>query len=204
MNTPSPGIYTRASQQEPRKSSTSLSIPNRWQSALLIALQWLALTIVLAAAMGRAATPLQDYITPSLDSTWVMTLGLLAGISLGITVRDARLLYVLALLLPVAAASVFGAVIYLPAWQGIIVRAVSFANYAQQQALFMGLWALVPVLIGATVGYVLAGRVRNTFDDRDEARRNRREGRSTDVPLPSWWDRDAPNTVAEPEPPPTP
>lgn len=199
MSKPSPGIYSKAPQTAPRGTQTSLPIPNRWQAALLIALQWLALTVVLAAAMGRSATALQDYITPNLDATWVMVLALLGGVSLGITVRDARLLYVLALLLPVSSATIFGAIIYLPAWQGIILRAVSFANYAQQQALFMGLWALVPTLIGATVGYVLAGRVRNTFDDRDEERRNRREGRAAAVPLPSWWDRDTPNTMRERE-----
>jgi hypothetical protein len=147
---------------------------------LLIAGQWLLLTSALAGGMLRCSKALRDYVSPSFGDGWLTVGALVAGLLLGLTVISPRVLVPLVIAMCLVAAVLFGLIIYLPAWQGTLFRSTTLSNYAQQQALFLGIWTLVPAIIGAMIGYLLAGSVRRALE-------TRRDGPDTEhVP---WWER---------------
>lgn len=147
---------------------------------LLIAGQWLLLTLALTGAMARSSNALRDYVSPNLGDGWLISGALLAGALLGLTVISPKALFPLVIMMCLVAAAVFGIVIYLPAWQGTLFRSTTLANYAQQQALFLFLWTTIPAIIGALVGYLLAGSIRRALEIR-------RDGPDAEhVP---WWER---------------
>lgn len=147
---------------------------------LLVAAQWLLLTLAIAGGMARSANALRDYVSPNLGDGWLTAGAFLAGLLLGLTVISPKVLFPLVITMCLVAATIFGLVIYMPAWQGILFRSTMLANYAQQQALFLGIWTTVPAVIGALIGYLLAGSVRRALEIR-------RDGPDDDhVP---WWER---------------
>lgn len=143
----------------------------------LLAVQWVMLTLAHSAVLVYAGRPLERYVTPHIGDGWIIVSGIVAGLLLGIAVRSIPALLVLAFLLAAVSASIYGLVIYSPSLMGIIARAVVFQNYASQQAFFIGLWSLMPVLGGALVGQVAGGSIRRAaFPDPDAAR------------LAPWWE----------------
>ncbi|HEX5164005.1 MAG TPA: hypothetical protein VFV93_01310 [Thermomicrobiales bacterium] len=147
---------------------------------LLIAAQWLLLTFAIAGGMVRGSKALRDYVSPSVGDGWLTGGALVAGLLLGLTVISPRVLVPLVISMCVVAAIVFGLIIYTPAWQGTLFPSTRLSNYAQQQALFLGLWTTVPAIIGALIGYLLAGSIRQALE-------TRRDGADTEH-LP-WWER---------------
>jgi hypothetical protein len=130
--------------------------------------------------MLRCSKALRDYVSPSFGDGWLTGGALLAGLLLGLTVISPRVLVPLVIAMCMVAAVLFGLIIYLPAWQGTLFRSTTLSNYAQQQAFFLGIWTLVPAMIGAMIGYLLAGSVRRAIE-------TRRDGPDSErVP---WWER---------------
>lgn len=147
---------------------------------LLIAIQWLLLTVAIASAMVRSSIALRDYVSPNLSDGWLTAGAFLAGLLLGLTVISPKVLFPLALAMCLVAATMFGLVIYMPAWQGTLFRSTTLANFAQQQALFLGAWSAAPALFGALIGYLLSGGIRRALEVRHD-------GPDPDhVP---WWER---------------
>lgn len=147
---------------------------------LLIAAQWILLTLALSGGMVRSSNALRDYVSPNLGDGWLTIGALLAGLLLGATVMSPKALVPLILTMCVVAATIFGLVIYFPAWQGTLFRSTTLANYAQQQALFLGVWTGVPAVIGSMVGYLLSGDIRRALELRIDG--------PDDEHVP-WWDR---------------
>jgi hypothetical protein len=99
---------------------------------------------------------------------------------LGLTVMSPRVLFPLVITMCLIASVIFGMVVYMPAWQGTLFRSTTLANYAQQQALFLGIWTAAPAVIGALIGYLLGGNIRRALEIR-------RDGADPEhVP---WWER---------------
>lgn len=147
---------------------------------LLIAGQWLLLTLAIAGGMARGSNALRDYVSPNLGDGWLSAGAVLAGFLLGLTVISPKALFPLAIAMCFVASVIFGLVIYLPAWQGTLFRGTTLANYAQQQALFLWIWTMIPAVIGAMAGYLSSGGIRRALEER-------RDGPDTEhVP---WWDR---------------
>jgi hypothetical protein len=148
---------------------------------LLLAAQWLLLTIALAAAITRSSQALRDYISPRLPDGMLLLVAIGLGALLGAGAPSLRVLVALTIAMCLVASALYGAVLYSPAWRGATaLRNVVFANYAQQQAFFTFIWTLVPAMMGAIPGHLVAAAARRAA----EAERARRvEGR---VP---WWER---------------
>ena len=147
---------------------------------LLIAGQWLLLTLAITGAMTRSANALRDYVSPNLGDGWLAVGALVAGLLLGLTVITPKVLFPLVISMCLVAAVLFGLIVYMPAWRGTLFRSTSFANYAQQQALFLWLWTTIPAIIGALAGYLLGGGIRRALEIR-------RDG--PDAAHTPWWER---------------
>lgn len=147
---------------------------------LLIAGQWLLLMLAIAGGMVRSSNALRDYVSPNMSDGWLTGGAFLAGILLGLTVISPKVLFPLVITMCMLAAAIFGLIVYLPAWQGTLFRSTTLANYAQQQALFLGIWTTVPAAIGALIGYLLSGNIRRALEIR-------RDG-PDDEHIP-WWER---------------
>ena len=163
-------------------SDDTARTPRRSQRGywLLIAVQWLLLTLALTGTMTRSALAMADYVSPNLSPGWLAVAAFVMGLLLGMTVISPRVLFPLVMLMVGIASALFGAIIYLPAWQGTLFRNTTFANYAQQQALLFTIWTAVPALVGALAAYLLAGGIRDAVE-------RRRTGAGADA-LP-WWER---------------
>ncbi len=134
----------------------------------LLAVQWVMLVIAHTAVLAYAGRPLERYVTPHISDSWIILSGIVAGLLLGITVRSIPVLLPLLFLLCTVSATIYGLVIYAPSMMDIIARVTVFQNYAMQQAVFMGLWSLLPVLGGALVGQIVGGGIRRAaFPDPD-------------------------------------
>ncbi len=145
----------------------------------IVALQWLALTVMHGAAIVWSSRALERYITPH-QSTLLFVGSAFAGAALlGLTVRRGVVLSILTVLLCLGGAAIYGATIYSPAWEGIVARVVSFQNYATQQALFIFIWSLLPAALGAFAGFMAGAGLRQGL-----------EPRSPDEAIP-WWERRA-------------
>lgn len=163
-------------------SADGASVRRRAQSSywLLIAAQWLLLTLALTGGMVRGSNALRDYVSPNMSDGWLTVGACLAGLLLGLTVMSPKALIPLVITMGFVAATIFGLIIYLPAWQGTLFRSTTLANYAQQQALFLGIWTTVPAMVGALIGYLLSGSTRRALEVR-------RDG-PDDEHVP-WWER---------------
>jgi hypothetical protein len=146
----------------------------------LIAAQWLMLTLAIAGTMTRSSNALRDYVSPNLSDGWLTGGAFLAGLLLGLTVISPKALFPSVLSMCLAAAVIFGLVVYMPAWQGTLFRSTTLANYAQQQALFLGIWTAAPATIGALIGYLVSGGIRRALEVR-------RDG--PDAAHVPWWER---------------
>lgn len=146
---------------------------------LLIAFQWLALTVMHGAALVWSSRALEKYISPHQSTLLFIVSATVASLLLGLTVRRGAVLGILTVLLCLVGAAIFGATIYSPAWDGTIARVVSFQNYATQQALFVFIWSLLPAALGAFAGFMAGAGLRQALEPRDD---------SVDAP---WWERRA-------------
>lgn len=147
---------------------------------LLIAGQWLLLTVAISGAMVRSSNALRDYVSPNLGDGWLAFGALVAGLLLGLTVISPKALFPLVIAMCLVAAVAFGLVVYLPAWQGTLFRSTTLSNYAQQQALILWLWTTVPAVVGALFGYLFSGSIRQALE-------TRRDGPDAEhIP---WWER---------------
>jgi hypothetical protein len=159
------------------KRARRRSAINYW---LVIAGQWLLLTLAIAGGMARSSNALRDYVSPNLSDGWLTVGAFLAGLLLGLTVISPKVLFPLVISMCMVAAVIFGLVVYMPAWQGTLFRSTTLANYAQQQALFLGIWTTAPAVIGALIGYLISGSIRRALEIR-------RDGPDAEhVP---WWER---------------
>lgn len=153
---------------------------------LLIAGQWLLLTLAVAGTMVRSSIALRDYVSPNLSDGWLAAVAFVAGLLLGMTVLSPKVLFPLALLMSLGAATIFGLVLYMPAWQGTLFRSTTLANFAQQQSLFVAIWTAAPALIGALIGYLASGSIRRALEIR-------RDGPAVEhIP---WWERPTRSTA---------
>lgn len=143
----------------------------------LIALQWLALTVMHGAAIVWSSRALERYISPHQSTLLFIGSAFVGTLLLGLTIRRGVVLGILAVLLCLGGAAIYGATIYSPAWEGILARVVSFQNYATQQALFVFLWSLLPAALGAFTGFMSGAGLRQGL-----------EPRSADDTVP-WWER---------------
>lgn len=144
---------------------------------LLVAVQWLALTLALASVNVHASGALRDYLTTSIGSSYLVIASFVLAVLLGVTARSMRGLAVMTLAMCVVAAAILGAVLYVPAWQGITARSVGLQNYAIQHGLFIAIWTSLPALAGCGIGYLLGERLRRSVTAPRSAG------------LPAWWDR---------------
>jgi len=155
---------------------------------LLIAGQWLLLTLAIAGGMVRSSIALRDYVSPNLSDGWLTAVAFVAGLLLGLTVISPKVLFPLALLMSLVAAATFGAVVYMPAWQGTLFRSTTLSNYAQQQALFLTIWTAAPAILGSLIGYLLSGGIRRALE-------LRRDGPDAEhIP---WWERPTRSTARD-------
>ncbi len=145
----------------------------------LIALQWLALTIMHGAAIVWSSRALERYISPHQSTLLFIGSAFVGSVLLGLTIRRGVVLGILTVLLCLVGATIFGATIYSPAWNGIIARVVSFQNYATQQALFVFIWSLLPAALGAFAGFMVGAGLRQGMEPREVGEA---------VP---WWERRA-------------
>lgn len=143
----------------------------------LVAVQWVMLVIAHTAVLAHAGRPLERYVTPYISDGWIIVSGIVAGLLMGITVRSIPQLLSLLFAFCIVSATIYGLVIYAPSMMDIIARATVFQNYAMQQAVFIGLWSLMPVLGGALIGHIAGGGVRRAaFPDPDA------------VTVTPWWE----------------
>ena len=143
----------------------------------IIALQWLALTVMHGAALVWSSRALERYISPHQSTLLFIASAFVGSLLLGLTIRRGVVLGILSVLLCLVGAAIYGAVIYSPAWEGTIARVVSFQNYATQQALFVFVWSLLPAALGAFAGFMGGAGLRQGL-----------EPRSPDDAAP-WWER---------------
>lgn len=134
----------------------------------LIALQWLALTVMHGATIVWSSRALERYIAPHQSTLLFLVSSLVGSVLLGLTIRRGVVLGILTALMCLVGAAIFGAVIYSPAWEGTIARVVSFQNYATQQAMFVFIWSLLPATLGAFGGYMAGMGLRQEMESRDE------------------------------------
>jgi hypothetical protein len=134
--------------------------------------------LALAAVTARSTAALADFVTPRLNDTLLLLAAFLLAALLGATVASIRVLLPLAAAMCLGAAVLYGALIYLPAWRGIVARSITLQDYASQQALVIALWLLLPVLSGAVAGHFGGARLRRGLTEA-----------TLDEPAP-WWERD--------------
>lgn len=152
------------------------SASRRWGQLAALLLVWLLLTLSLASAIVHTTNALEDYVTPHLGDTWLLLAAFVAAALLGALTSSIRLLIGLTLTMCLGAAALYGAVLYLPAWSGIVASTVALQNYASQQALVVLIWLLLPATLGAGAGQITGARLRARPTVQDERA--------------PWWERE--------------
>jgi hypothetical protein len=149
--------------------------------ALLMTLQWLAITLAYASLVAHSASALQAFVRPHLDSGFIF-LGafLLAGL-LGLTVRPAWALALATFAMCLGGAIGLGGLLYAPVWRGDALATVALKDYVTQQGLLIMLWSLIPASIGALGGALLAPALRPREPAVDPFGEHER---------PPWWERE--------------
>ncbi len=146
----------------------------------LLAVQWLGLTVAIGATLVRADSAMVASIGGSVGLWTVGLVAIVAGLLLGLSVPDARLLYPLAFLMCAGAAGCLVLLVYSPAWAGAIERTVTLDNFATTRGvLYTGL-LLLPVGIGALTGQLLSGSLATHGEILEP-------DNGEDAPR-SWWD----------------
>ena len=148
--------------------------------ALLMIVQWLAITVAYASVVAHSATALQAFVRPHLDSGFIF-LGafLLAGL-LGLTIRPAWALALATGGLCLGGALGLGGLLYAPVWRGDALATVALKDYVTQQGLLVLLWSFIPAGIGALAGALLAPALRAREPVVDPFGEHER---------PPWWER---------------
>jgi Na+/glutamate symporter len=121
----------------------------------LIAGQWLLLTIALGAVIVRTERTFEGLIAPRYDSSSVFIAAFLAALLLGITISSPRALAAAVALLCSGANGLFILLLYIPAWEGTILRTRALDNFALDRALVVPLLMTLPASIGALGGWFL-------------------------------------------------
>lgn len=142
-------------------------------------MQWLALTIVLGAIIVRTEQTFEGLISPRFDSSSIFIGAFLASILLGLTIESPKMLTVAVALLCAGAALLFVGVLYVPAWEGTILRTEALDNFAIDRSLVLTLLMLLPATVGGLAGYFLGG----LLDSRQEVLSDVRDDTSEQ----SWW-----------------
>lgn len=145
--------------------------------AALIAGQWIVLSVFLGAALVRTERTFEGLISTRYDSSTVFIAAFVAALLLGLTIESPRILFPAAFLMCVAAVGLFIFVIYVPAWEGTILRTRALDNFAINRSLVLALLMTFPAAVGAVSGYFLGG----LFDERHEVLGSEPDGE------PSWW-----------------
>jgi Na+/glutamate symporter len=149
--------------------------------AALIAGQWLLLTIALGAVIVRTERTFEGLISPRYDSSSVFIAAFLAALLLGITISSPRALAVAVALLCIGASGLFILLLYIPAWEGTILRTEALDNFALDRGMVLTLLLALPASIGALGGWFLGAAFSPT-----------QEVFPPDKPAgtePSWWSR---------------
>ena len=149
--------------------------------ALALTAQGLALTVAYAAVIVHAASGLENYVAPHIDSAWIFAAAFTFAALLGLTARSPRVLAALVAGMCVGGAALYGALLYAPVWRGIALATVDLQNYAMQQALLVLLWSVIPAAVGALAGAMGAPALRRD-DDADPF--------ADDARRPWWVERD--------------
>jgi hypothetical protein len=130
------------------------------QYRALVTAQWLLLTCALAALLVYASTALDDYISPTLGTPFLLFGPLLLCALLGVTVSSLRLALGLSAAMCVLASIIFGLVIYAPATLDIIPGGSTLQSYAAQQAFIVMIWTFLPGCGGGLLGHMLGTGLR--------------------------------------------
>ncbi|HAX25457.1 MAG TPA: hypothetical protein PK593_09560 [Thermomicrobiales bacterium] len=153
-----------------------ISPPLYWS---LIALQWLAVTLMHGAVVIWSSRALERYISPHQSTLLFLISAFVGAVLLGLTTRRVVVLGILTLLFCIVGAAFLGVTIYSPAWEGTIARVVSVQNYATQQALFVLVWSALPAALGALAGFMAGAELRQGLEPRDPDQAS------------PWWERRA-------------
>jgi hypothetical protein len=143
--------------------------------------QWLALTLALAAVVVRSSAATSGLIDPHLDGSWVIIVAFLTALLLGITVESPKVLALLVTLMLLGAVAALAALVMLPVWEGVVADSPGIRNYAINQLVVVPLLMAIPAGFGALCGNLLrrllGAHGELLAPDRDE------------VTSPAWWDR---------------
>ena len=123
----------------------------------LIFLQWLVLTAALGAIIVRTEQTFDGLISPRYDSSSVFIGAFVAALLLGLTIDSPKILAAAVALLCIGSALLFVIVLYIPAWEGVILRTEALDNFAIDRSLVLTLLMFLPAAIGGLGGYFLGG-----------------------------------------------
>jgi hypothetical protein len=145
----------------------------------LIAGQWLLLSIALGAVIVRTERTFEGLIAPRYDSSSVFIAAFLCALLLGITIGAPRVLAAAVALMCLGATGLFVLMLYIPAWEGTVLRTEALDNFALDRALILPLLMALPASIGALGGWFLGA----AFNPAQEVFPPDRPAGAE----PSWW-----------------
>lgn len=151
----------------------------RPRRVLLLTLEWLALTVAYGSVIAHAATALDGYVTPRLDSGFIFAAALVFAGLFGLTVEPPGALIAMTVGLCLGGPLLLAGVLYAPVWLGYATGTVALQNYVTQQVLLTLLWSVIPGTAGALVGAMLAPAPRRAQPDAAQA---------DDATRPPWWE----------------
>jgi hypothetical protein len=122
---------------------------------MLIVAQWFALTLALGASLVRTEQTFAGLIDPRFDSSTSFLVAAGAAALLGITIVRPWALMAAATLLCIGAVALFVLMLYIPVWDGTVLRTRALDNFAINRSLILALLLAFPIALGAVVGLVL-------------------------------------------------
>ncbi|RIK39627.1 MAG: hypothetical protein DCC58_14980 [Chloroflexi bacterium] len=113
---------------------------------------WLCTTLGMSSAALHSGAALRDYVTPHFGGALIFAAAFVLALLLGLAVESPKAAVILSIAMCLAAAAVYGGVIYAPVWLDIAISTIAFQNYVSQQVLLLFLWCVIPAIAGALVG----------------------------------------------------
>ncbi len=118
-------------------------------------LQWFLMTFALGTLIIYTDRSMEGLLGYHLDSGYAFFGAVVIGFIVGATIERTKLLIAMVIVMCVAGAGIYVALLYYPVWSGVLVHTVGLENFASTRAmLYFGLSA-VPVALGAMTGRLL-------------------------------------------------
>jgi hypothetical protein len=151
--------------------------------ALLIALQWVCVTVAVGSFVMRSEASLERLISPHLGAAPMFVAAFFGALLLGLTIESPRYMVPLVILMCLTAAAFIGVLTYAPVIDGAIIRTTTLDNWVLQRTIVVGILLLLAATPGAAAGNLLGGylNVRHELFPHPEDLRENEE-----VP---WWER---------------